>query len=206
MFLSAEKYPFLHSLEKNREIILNEFLSYMYDIESSTLQAKDHLKSCFSTELVRSFCVPVFTSNSLYEGQATNGLYNPTYVMPEDNFLQNREILNKLFNIYYREENHHLAKHFNNTAEYIKKIPKLLQCMFVVLKDGCSFSEHTHDILLVYWLKLNNNNGNLSVIVQGEERIFNNNNRVLLFDGSLPHSGSTQLQDHSIYLVIAFNE
>lgn len=206
MFFDTKNFIDLSDLKKQKNIFLHDYNSYISYVEDNNLSIKQHLYNCINSELVKSFCIPIFTLNSLYEGQATNGLFNPTYIMPEDTFLRNKFKLDELYNIFYKENNNKLSFIFDNTLKTIKKVKGITQSMFVVLKNGCVFSPHTHDKVLIYWLKLDENEGDLFVKVKNEDKVFNNENRELLFDGSLLHSGFTKIRDKSIYLVLAINE
>ena len=205
MFLSAKDFLFLIEIERKRKIIFNNFLDYKNKVENSNLKIKTHLKNCYESSLVKGFSIPIFTLNSMYEGQVTNGLFNPTYIMPEDNFLKNKKTLNELYDIYYKEDNKNFSEILDPTLRLIKKIPNLLQSMLVVLKDGCIFSPHVHDEALIYWYKLDDNKGDLFVTVNNIEKAFNNINRSLLFNGNSLHSGTTKMHTPSVYLVAAFN-
>jgi hypothetical protein len=206
MFTHLNLYPFLNQISNNRENILHEYLAYKKAAMSGNVGVtRQHLQNMENDDLIKTFCLPIYTNNKIGTGQVKNGLFNFTYTMPDKSFKTNKVLLTSKYNLDYFYINDS-SKFFDITLKALAGVKNLIQCMFVEMKNGCIYDTHTHSKGIIAHHLLNDCMGDMVITVDKSTGKFNNDNRWLIFDGSLPHSCIEHCQYNRITLALAFYE
>jgi len=209
MFFNIEQFNFLKPILKNKDKIFEEYCNYKEfirnDPDSKILN--HHLSNMETYDLITSFVMCIATTNKIGSGQITNGLFNFCYTMPDKNFITLKPLLEKKFDIYYKQDSTKHRHFFKNSLSYLDSIPNFTQCGYSEYKNNSIFEPHVHeDKLIVAHFLLNPNDDKLLITSNSQSTVLDITTPYTIFRGYDVHSAKAICKENIITFGIGFYE